>query len=157
VKEWFIEGTVPTEVDNTKVGIEIDTATGNLWQEGCVGPKEVTGFLNLGGAESEFSSWGKYNRDWLARAERGSGVAGGPERTRTSYFYETGVWNPFGKTWGAPFAPTELCEIPLPTPEPFPTESFWPWDSPPPGETPTPDPGNGGGGGGGGGKPTPQP
>jgi membrane peptidoglycan carboxypeptidase len=149
VKEWFIEGTVPTEVDNTKVGIEIDTATGNLWQEGCVGPKEVTGFLNLGGAESEFSSWGKYNRGWLARAEKGSGYAGGPEKTRTTYFYETGVWNPFGKTWGAPFAPTELCEIPLPTPEPFPSESPWPWDSLPPGETPTPDPEDGGGAGGG--------
>ena len=37
VKEWFIEGTVPTQVDNTKIGIEIDTATGNLWQEGCTG------------------------------------------------------------------------------------------------------------------------
>jgi membrane peptidoglycan carboxypeptidase len=154
VKEWFIEGTVPTEVDNTKVGIEIDTATGNLWQEGCVGPKEVTGFLNLGGAESEFSSWGKYNRDWVARAQRGSGVAGGPERTRTTYFYETGVWNPFGKTWGAPFAPTELCEIPLPTPEPFPSDLPWPWESLPPGETPTPGPGDGGGAGGG---PSPQP
>ena len=159
VKEWFIEGTVPNQVDNTKIGVEIDAATGKLWQEGCVGPKEVTAALNLGGVESEFSSWAKYNQGWLARAEKGSGVTGGPERTRTTYFYESGVWNPFGKTWGAPFAPTELCEIPVATPEPFPTPSFWPWETPPPGETPTPDPGNGGGAGGGngGGKPTPQP
>jgi membrane peptidoglycan carboxypeptidase len=155
VKEWFIEGTVPTQVDNTKYGVEIDTATGNLWQEGCVGPKEVQGFLNLSGAESEFAAWGKYNQGWLARAAKGSGYAGGPEKTRTTYFYESGVWNPFGKTWGAPFAPTELCEIPIATPEPFPTESFWPWDSPPPGETPTPDPGSGGPGDGG--NPQPQP
>jgi len=162
VKEWFIEDAVPTEVDRTKVGIEIDAATGNLWQEGCLGPREVTGFLNLGGVESEFASWGEYNRGWLARAAKGSGVAGGPERTRTTYFYESGVWNPYGSTWGAPFAPTELCEIPLPSPEPFPSEFPFPGQSLLPGETPTPAPdqsggGRGGGGGGGGGKPSPNP
>jgi len=158
VKEWFIEGTVPTQVDNTKIGVEVDSATGKLWQEGCTGPKEVQGFLNLSGAESEFPAWGKYNLGWLARAQKGSGYAGGPQRTRTTYFYESGVWNPFGQTWGAPFAPTELCEIPLPTPEPFPSPSLWPWESPFPGDTPTPDPGNGGvGPGGPGGKPSPKP
>jgi membrane peptidoglycan carboxypeptidase len=141
VKEWFIEDAVPTEVDNTKVGIEVDAATGNLWQEGCVGPKEVTGALSLDGVESAFTSWGKYNRGWIARAQRGSGVAGGPERTRTTYFYETGVWNPYGSSWGAPFAPTELCEIPAPTPDPFPFGTPGPGDPfLPPGETPTPDP-----------------
>jgi penicillin-binding protein 1A len=158
VKEWFIEGTVPTQVDNTKIGVEIDSSTGKLWQEGCTGPKEVQGFLNLSGAESEFPSWSKYNLGWLARAQKGSGYAGGPQRTRTTYFYESGVWNPFGQTWGAPFAPTELCEIPLPTPAPFPSPSLWPWESPFPGDTPTPDPGNGGvGPGGPGGKPSPKP
>ncbi|MFH0750419.1 MAG: hypothetical protein V2B17_01125, partial [Chloroflexota bacterium] len=161
VKEWFIEDAVPTEVDNTKIGIELDAATGMLWQEGCVGPKEVQGFLNLRAVESEFASWGPFNRGWLARAEKGSGVAGGPERTRTSYFYETGVWTPFGRTWGAPFAPTEMCEIPAPSPEPFPSESPIPGESLLPGETPTPDPGDpgdpGGPGGGGGGKPSPKP
>jgi membrane peptidoglycan carboxypeptidase len=145
VKEWFIEDAVPTEVDNTKVGIEVDAATGNLWQEGCVGPKEVTGVLSLEGAESAFTSWGKYNRGWIARAQRGSGVAGGPERTRTTYFYETGVWNPYGSSWGAPFAPAELCEIPAPTPDPFPFGTPGPSDPfLPPGETPTPDPYGGG-------------
>jgi membrane peptidoglycan carboxypeptidase len=157
VKEWFIEGTVPTQVDNTKVGIEIDAATGNLWQEGCTGPKEVQGFLNLDGVESEFAAWGKYNQGWIARAAKGSGYAGGPEKTRTTYFYESGVWNPFGSTWGAPFAPTELCEIPLPTPEPFPSGSPFPWESLPPGETPAPDPGSGEGAGGPGGDSQPQP
>ncbi|HSW42019.1 MAG TPA: penicillin-binding transpeptidase domain-containing protein, partial [Patescibacteria group bacterium] len=182
VEEWFIYDAVPTEVDNTKTGIEVDTATGNLWQEGCVGPMEVTGFLALANAESEFVSWGEFNREWLARAERGPGVAGGPERTRTSYFYQTGGWTPFGSTWGAPFAPTELCEIPLPSPEPFPPDLPWPWESPvpgetPPGEFPTPpgefpappgDPGDGGdagagagypgaGAGGGEAEPSPQP
>lgn len=165
VKEWFIEDALPTEVDNTKVGIEVDAATGMLWQEGCVGPKEVKGFLDLGAVESEFASWGPFNTGWLARAATGSGVAGGPERTRTTYFYETGVWTPFGRTWGAPFAPTEMCEIPAPSPEPFPSESPGPGESLLPGETPTPTPdpggpgggGGGPGGGGGGGKPSPNP
>ncbi len=159
VKELFIEDAVPTQVDSTKFGVEVDSATGKLWQEGCVGPKEVKGFLNLGNVESEFPSWGPANRNWLARAAQGSGVAGGPERTRTTYFYETGVWNPFGRTWGAPFAPTEMCEIPAPSPSdwpwPFPSESPIPGVSPLPGETLPPGPG--GGGGGGGGRPTPAP
>ena len=144
VKEWFIEDTVPREVDNTKVGLEIDTATGNLWQEGCTGPMEVQGFLDLSRVEAEFPAWGPFNNGWIARAMRGSGVSGGPEKTRTTFFYETGVWNPFGQTWGAPFAPTETCEIPEPTPTPFPSDLFSP--SPSPEDTSAP-PGNGGGNG----------
>jgi membrane peptidoglycan carboxypeptidase len=139
VKEWFIEDTVPREVDNTKVGIEIDSATGNLWQEGCAGPMEVQGFLNLAGVESEFPAWGKHNRNWISRAARGSGVSGGPEKTRTTYFYETGVWTPFGGTWGAPFAPADTCEIPEPTPLP---SDFWPFPVPTPSDGSFPvDPG----------------
>jgi membrane peptidoglycan carboxypeptidase len=129
VKEWFIEDTVPREIDNTKVPLEIDSATGKLWQEGCAGPMEVQGFLDLSRVESEFSAWGRYNRGWVVRATRGSGVAGGPERTRTTYFYQSGGWTPFGGTWGAPFAPTEVCEIPEPTP--LPSELF-PWPEPTP-------------------------
>ena len=138
VREWFIEDALPTETDNTKYGIEVDAATGDFWQEGCAGPKEVKGFLNLGAVESEFPSWKKYNSGWIARAARGSGVAGGPERTRTTYFYETGAWNPFGQTWGAPFAPTETCVIPEPSFDPFPPLFPGPGESLPPGETPAP-------------------
>ncbi len=151
VKEWFIEDTVPREVDNTKVGIEVDVATGDLWQDGCEGPQRVRGFLDLSGVESEFSSWAKYNQGWISRAARGSGVAGGPERTRTTYFYESGVWNPFGSTWGAPFPPRKTCKIPEATPTPLPSEEPSPSDSiPPPTPTPAPTPKPGGGGGGGG-------
>jgi peptidoglycan glycosyltransferase len=151
VKEWFIEDTVPREVDSTKVGIEVDKATGDLWKEGCAGPMVVRGFLDLSRVESEFPAWAKYNRGWITRAARGSGVSGGPERTRTTYFYETGVWNPFGRTWGAPFPPKDTCEIPEPSPTPPPSESPLPSDVPPSLEpTPTPKPGGGGGGGGGG-------
>jgi hypothetical protein len=167
VKEWFIEDTVPREVDTTKVGIEIDEATGALWQEGCAGPQTLQGFLDLSGVEAEFPTWATFNAGWLERAKKGVGVVGGPEKTRTTYFYENGVWTPNGQTWGAPFAPTELCVIPEPTPFPWPTESlppiepFPPFDPFPPIETFPPDPGggtgpgngngNGNGGGGGGG------
>jgi membrane peptidoglycan carboxypeptidase len=139
VKEWFIEDTVPREIDNTKVGLEIDSATGKLWQEGCAGPMEVQGFLDLSRVESEFPAWGRYNRGWIARASRGSGVAGGPERTRTTYFYQSGGWTPFGGTWGAPFAPTEICEIPEPTP--LPTDLFPPLEPTPSDGTFPGDPG----------------
>lgn len=142
VKEWFIEDTVPRQVDNTKVGTEIDSSSGNLWQEGCAGPMEVQGFLDLGGVEAEFPGWTKFNQGWLARALRGAGVAGGPERTRTSYFYENGGWMPFGATWGAPFAPKDTCEIATPTPEPFPTPSEFPFPSD--GGFPEPTPPDGG-------------
>ncbi len=45
-----------------------------------------------------------------ARGARAPGVKGGPEGTRTSYFYNNS-FAPFGRTWGAPFAPTELCPV----------------------------------------------
>ena len=136
VKEWFIEDTIPREVDNTKVGITVDGATGGRWQEGCAGPKEVRGFLNLSKVESEFPSWGKYNRGWIARAARGVGVVG-KEGSATGYFYEG--WNPFGRTWGAPFAPKGLCKIPAPTPTPPPAPTPIP-SGPPPSLEPTPAP-----------------
>jgi len=139
IKEWFIEGTVPKKVDDTKVGIEIDKATGDRWKDGCAGPKVVRGFLDLSGVESEFPAWAEYNRGWISRAARGVGVRGGPERTPTTYFYQAGGWTPFGRGWGAPFAPRATCEIPVATPtpppseEPLPTEPL-PTEAPPPGD-----------------------
>ncbi len=141
VKEWFIEDTVPRQVDNTKVGVAIDAATGDLWQAGCAGPKVIRGVLDLSNVETEFPAWGKFNRGWVARAARGAGVPGGPMRTRTSYFYETGVWTPFGRTWGAGFRPTKLCAIPVATPTPPPSGNPFPSGPPaslPPPPAPTP-------------------
>ena len=128
VNEWFIEDTVPRQVDNTKFGIEVDKATGDLWQEGCAGPKEVQGFLDLSHVESEFGAWAKANRNWIARATRRGG--------RTSYFYQSGGWTPFGKSWGAPFPPTKTCAIPQPTPTPLPSGPLpsGPLPSVPPGQ-----------------------
>jgi hypothetical protein len=163
VKEWFIKGTVPTQVDNTKVGIAIDAASGKLWQDGCVGPMEVRGFLDLSNVEADFPAWRSFTDGWIARAERGSGVAGGPEKTRTSFFYETGVWNPYGLSWGAPFPPTQTCDItPSPEPSAQPSPSFDPFASPGPSPSdsipPTQPAGvTGNGNGNGNGKPKPSP
>jgi penicillin-binding protein 1A len=137
VKELFIEGTVPTQHDDLRVFIDIDEATGKLWAEGCTGPKITKGFMDFSRVEPSFPKWAKYNKAWAARAARGPYVRGGPEGTRTIYFYN-GAFAPYGANWGGPFAPREVCE-PLP-PSPSPCDPFaGPCISFPP------DPGGGGG------------
>jgi penicillin-binding protein 1A len=118
VKELFLPGTVPTERETIRVSLTVDDASGLLWQDGCVGPKVQRGFFDLREVESNFPDWQKANRQWAARAARGPGVRGGPEGTRTSYFYNSG-FRPFGSSWGAPFAPRSKCPLaPPPTPPP---------------------------------------
>jgi membrane peptidoglycan carboxypeptidase len=119
VKELFIKGTVPTQRETIRVSREIDAASGLLWRSGCVGPKVTKGFFNINEVESNFPSWQRANRNWAARAARGAGVRGGPEGTRTTYFYN-GAFRPFGSSWGAPFAPSKKCPLaPKPTPPPI--------------------------------------
>jgi membrane peptidoglycan carboxypeptidase len=143
VKELFIKGTVPTGRETIRVSREIDEASGLLWQDGCVGPKVTKGFFNINEVESKYPNWQKANRGWAARAAKGSGVRGGPEGTRTSYFYNN-AFAPFGKTWGAPFAPREKCplapaETPAPTCDPlFPQTCLPPGHSDKPPKTPRP-------------------
>ena len=48
IDEIFIDGTVPTKKDDTKVGIDVDAATGDLWADGCTGPMQTRGFLDHG-------------------------------------------------------------------------------------------------------------
>ncbi len=124
IKEWFIAGTQPTQVDNTKVGIAVDAATGGLWQNGCAGPRVIKGFLDLSKIEANYPQWTKANQNWIARAARGGG--------RTTPFYEPGSfgWLPFGNTYGAPFPPSKTCTIPLPSPSPEPSGSPFPVVSP---------------------------
>jgi membrane peptidoglycan carboxypeptidase len=120
VTEMFIDGTVPSKVDDTKIGMEIDQATGGRWAEGCAGPMVTVGVLDLSHVEAGFPGWQKYNEDWINRARRGAGVRGGPakgEKSRTSYFYDFG-YAPYGRTWGAQFAPGRVCEPPPPSPTP---------------------------------------
>jgi penicillin-binding protein 1A len=142
-KEWFINGTVPKQQDDTKVGVAIDKATGLLWQDGCLGPMVTKGFMDLSGVDAGWPAWQKADRGWAARAARGVGVRGGPKGTPTAYFGFGGFF-PFGATWGAPFAPTKKCPIggPQPTPTPLPSESPLPGGSLPvyPQPTKTPKP-----------------
>ncbi len=135
VTELFIQGTVPTQRDNMHVVLDIDSATGLLWQDTCTGPKVTKGFVDFRNVEPNFPGWGRYNRGWAARAAKGPYVRGGPEGTRTVYFYN-GAFRPFGASWGGPFAPTKKCE-PLP-PTPPPCDPFFgpPCVTPPPGPTP---------------------
>jgi membrane peptidoglycan carboxypeptidase len=122
VDEVFIDGTVPTKHDDTKVGIDVDSKSGMLWAEGCFGPKETRGFLDLSGVDAGFPDWQKYDQDWINRARHGAGTRGGPakEKTATTYFYEP-VYQPYGASWGAPFPPTKTCTA-EPSPSPVPLE-----------------------------------
>jgi membrane peptidoglycan carboxypeptidase len=113
VRELFLPGTVPTQDETSRVTAQIDEASGLLWQEGCAGPQVTQGFFDLSRVEADHENWQQANADWGARAAKGAGVRGGPEGTRTSYFYNNS-FAPFGHTWGAPFAPTELCPIVAP-------------------------------------------
>jgi membrane peptidoglycan carboxypeptidase len=146
VKEMYIKGTQPTRVDNMHVQVQIDSATGLLWQDGCTGPAASKWYLDFSQVEPGFPTWQPFTEEWASRAAKGPGVAGGPERTRTTYFFD-GFLLPFGKTWGGTFAPKDVCQPvsqcsgngngggppgPLPTPCPTPAPSGNP------GPTPTP-------------------
>lgn len=147
VSEIFIPGTVPNRVDNLHVTLDIDSASGLLWQDGCRGPMVQGGFLDFSSAEPNFPAWQKFTLGWAARAARGVGVSGGPERTRTTYFYNT-RFAPFGKNWGGKFAPTKTCTPQPPPCDPEPTDPTLPPifgspdPNPAPGATPclTPEP-----------------
>jgi membrane peptidoglycan carboxypeptidase len=142
IKELFIPGTVPTERETIRISLEVDEASGLLWQDGCVGPKVTKGFFDLSEIESNFPAWQKANRFWGARAAKGVGTRGGPKNTRVAYFY-SGQFQPFGKSWGAPFAPRVHCPLaPPPTPPPC-----LPDPSGQPTVCPTQPPGNGDGNG----------
>ena len=120
VDEIFVRGTQPRQVDNTKVGKNIDTATGKLWKDGCTGPEETKGFADFSEIEAAFpASWQKAIDNWASRAAKGSGVKGGPKDTATAYVYKP-YFQPYGKSWGAPFAPKDTCEPLPPSPSPGP-------------------------------------
>jgi hypothetical protein len=142
VNEFFIKGTEPTQVDDTRLTVNIDSASGLLWQAGCVGPMTTVGALDFGHVESAWPTWQKADNGWTARAARGANVSGGPKGTRTSFFYGTGFY-PFGRSWGGIFAPTKLCPLAPPPPPPPCTDPlgiFCPSPSPSGLPIPTPTP-----------------
>ena len=154
VTELYIDGTEKQlRRDDMHSGVEIDGATGLLWDNGCTGPQVTREFLDFSGVEPRFPQWKKYTLNWSERAAKGAGVRGGPRRTATSYFFD-GFVVPFGRTWGGQFAPTEVCSFQPqpcepgggpPTPEP---SIIVPCVTP---EPPTPEPSKGHG------RPTPTP
>ncbi|HET7472241.1 MAG TPA: transglycosylase domain-containing protein [Candidatus Limnocylindrales bacterium] len=138
VNELFIAGTQPTETDDFHRSVDIDSASGLLWQDGCVGPMKTIGVLDYSRVEANEPTWQKYDNGWLKRAARGQGVGGGPKGTRTSYFYGSGFF-PFGMSWGGKFAPTKLCPLAPPPTEP-PCDNPFGLFCPPPSGEPTPTP-----------------
>ena len=103
VEELFLPGTAPTTSATSSRAVDIDEASGLLWREGCVGPMVTKSFIDYSKAEAGFKAWQKADAAWQARAARGPGVRGGPEGTRTAYFYGSGdgiSWYPFGRSWG---------------------------------------------------------
>ncbi len=134
VTELFIPGTEPTRA----LGID----------SGVCGE----GILSATGFETRFPAWLAADLDWIERAKVGPGTRGGPERTRTSYFFNNS-YTPYGKTWGALLGDVP-CQEPLPscldipTPDPstgvvpsFELPSLDPAASPiPPCTTPEPSP-----------------
>ena len=104
IDEWFIQGTEPkAAVPDGTCGRAVLDLEG-IW-------------------EGHFDNWISADENWIARAERGPGTAGGVNRTRTAYFYN-GQFRPFGPSWGALVAgrgcagpsPTVTC-YPVPTPD----------------------------------------
>lgn len=160
VKELFLPGTVPTQRETIRISMDIDEASGLLWQEGCVGPKIQVGFFDMSEVDSNFPAWQKADKAWAARAAKGPGVRGS-RGTRTAYFYN-GAFAPYGRTWGAPFAPKDLCPFAPPPCGVQPTDPNPSDDIPAPTmvpcPTPTPQPtGDGGDGGRNGGRPSAKP
>jgi membrane peptidoglycan carboxypeptidase len=98
VSEWFIADTQPRDP----------------LPEGVCGEAILT-HPNV--YEGRFSAWLDADRDWLRRAARGPGAAGGPDKTRTSYFYNR-RFQPYGASWGALTA-GEGCGSPSPSPSCF--------------------------------------
>jgi penicillin-binding protein 1A len=155
VKELFRPGTAPTRSADVTVSVDIDSASGLLWQDGCAGPMVTKSFLDFSRAEPAFPVWQKADIAWQKRAAKGSGIAGGPKHTRTQYFYGSGFY-PFGQTWGGTFAPTTTCTVVPPSPTVCVSlDPFSPCPEPSIIPSPTPIPPNPGGGGGP--KPSPKP
>ena len=97
--------------ETIRSGVEIDEASGLLWQDGCVGPKVTKGFFNLSEVEADFPNWQKANAQLGGAGGRGPGRAGAARRAPGRRTSTTTGFRPFGRSWGAPFAPTENCPI----------------------------------------------
>jgi hypothetical protein len=94
IDEWFIPGTEPKDtIPAGQCGEVVLTSPGVF--------------------EGRYSNWMSADLDWLARAKKGPGVAGGVNRTRTAYFYN-GLFQPYGRSWGA-LVEGRGCTVPSPS------------------------------------------
>ena len=155
VEELFIADTEPTKSAAASTVVDIDAATGLRWQDGCVGPMVTRAYVDYSKIEGGSKTWQKADLGWQARASRGSGVAGGPKRTRTSYFYGGGFY-PFGRSWGSSGSvPSRKCPLAPPPPTECVPDFFNPCLPPDgsPGEGGDGNDGNGNGNGNGSGGP----
>jgi membrane peptidoglycan carboxypeptidase len=137
VEELFLPGTAPTASARYSRTIDVDEASGLLWRDGCVGPMVARSFVDYSKAESGFKSWQKADAAWQARAAKGPGVAGGPKRNRTAYFYGGGFY-PYGRSWGGSMPPSKRCPIAPPPPSVCVPTDESPCPSLPPEATPNP-------------------
>jgi membrane peptidoglycan carboxypeptidase len=150
VREVFINGTVPTQVDFTKVPLDVDTVTNTLWTYDCPGVKDTKGFLDLSQVDAGNANFQKYDQIWIQRAQNGAGKKGGLNNGATMYFYQKGFWTPYGLSWGGAWPPKTYCTSNTgspppspsftPTPEPTPTPTLGPTPTPTLGPTPTQSP-----------------
>ena len=115
MSEYFLPGTQPTTSCSTYVTLQIDTATGLVWNPSCVGPMETQTFLDLSRLETDYPKWQAANIEWADRARLGDGQVGGATGGITSYFYSQ-YWKPYGNTWGGTIAPTASCLTAPPPP-----------------------------------------
>ena len=99
VTELFLEGKAPTKRAS---------ASGGICGEDII----------RDGPESSHDNWLAADRDWIRRAQRGPGVRGGPDGTRTAYFYN-GLYTPYGHSWG-PLLGGGSCKTPQPSVSCFP-------------------------------------
>ncbi len=140
ITELYLPGTAPTSSGNFTVTLQVDAASGLLWQPGCAGPEETRSYIDYSQIEAAYPTWQKADIAWQARAARGPGVRGGPKGTATSYFYGGyPAFFPFGLTWGGAFAPTKTCTVVPVTPPPTQCISFDP-ASPCPSDVPSAPP-----------------
>ena len=120
IREVYVNGHVPTQVDNTKTSVDVDTVSNSLWTYDCPGIKDTKGYLDFSQVDASQgrTNWQTFDDIWATRARQGINVKGGPSNGATMYFYQVPFWYPYGKTWGADFPPTKTCTSNTGTPPP---------------------------------------
>jgi membrane peptidoglycan carboxypeptidase len=150
--EYFLPGTAPG-ADPYVRGVEVIRGSDDRWyrwSDGCEGSPATRGYLVLDDAEADHRSWNEAVDGWIRRARRGPGVGANVSRaktTYTAYFFEP-YYQPYGQSWGGPFAPNRDCDgAPIETAEPSTSPSLTPEPSvsiaptePPIGPTEPPEP-----------------